>query len=131
MFDIKTEASIVSDHDAVLFDLSSPRPVPQLTTVYYRKWHQTYIPSLVNDLQLCFQEFPSGLDDAVSEYNRRILTIADKHAPLKSRSVTIRTDCPWYTEELAQEKRLRRRLERQARRSGLQVDHDSFADQKN
>jgi hypothetical protein len=51
---IKTEASIVSDHDAVLFDLSSPRPVPPLTTVYYRKWHQAYIPSLVNDLQLCF-----------------------------------------------------------------------------
>ena len=32
---------------------------------------------------------------------------------------------------MAQKKRLRRRLERQARRSGLQVDHDSFADQRN
>jgi hypothetical protein len=129
--DIKTEASIVSDHVAVLFDLSSPRPVPPQTIVYYCKWHQTNISAFVNDLQRCFQEFPSGLDDVVSEYNSRILAVADKHAPVKSRSVTIRTDCPWYTEELAQEKRLCRSLERQACRSGLQVDHDSFADQRN
>jgi endonuclease/exonuclease/phosphatase family metal-dependent hydrolase len=50
VYNIKTEASIVSDHDAVLFDLSSPRPVPPRTNVYYRKWRHANIPAFVNDL---------------------------------------------------------------------------------
>jgi hypothetical protein len=131
VYNIKTEASIVSDHHAVLFDLASPPPVPLQSTVHYCKWHHVDIPAFDTNLQLCFQEFPFSLDDAVSVYNSPIAAVADKHALVKSRSVTIRTDCPWYTEELAQEKSLCRRLERQAHKSGLQVDHDGFVDQRN
>lgn len=36
----------------------------------------------------------------------------DKHAPLKERLVAIRPAAPWYTDEISQEKRKRRRLER-------------------
>ena len=38
--------------------------------------------------------------------------IVEKHAPKKSRVVTVRADKPWYTAELSAEKRLRRKCEK-------------------
>ena len=52
--------------------------------------------------------------------------LADKHAPLKSREVTLRPNSLWYTEALGEEKRKRRRLERTARRTKLQVHREAF-----
>ena len=46
----------------------------------------------------------------------------DKHAPLKSRMVTIRPAAPWFSEEIKLERRVRCRLERRWRRTRLPED---------
>ena len=46
----------------------------------------------------------------------------DKHAPLKSRMVTMRPAAPWFREEIKLERRVRRRLERRWRRTRLPED---------
>ena len=38
IFDIRADASVTSDHLAILFSLSSPRPQPPKKSVQFRKW---------------------------------------------------------------------------------------------
>ena len=54
--------------------------------------------------------------------------ILDKHAQLKSRIVTIRPGAPWFCEEIKLE-RIRRRLERKCRRSGLPEDRIRYIEE--
>ena len=49
--------------------------------------------------------------------------------PLKTRLVTSRPSAPWYSEEIAAEKRKRRKLERHWRKSGTVADKLQYADQ--
>ena len=59
------------------------------------------------------------------------MILADRFAPLKSRTITLHPELPWYDKDLlGDEKRKRRRLERRARRSKLQVDWDLFCQQR-
>ena len=46
----------------------------------------------------------------------------DKHAPLKSITVTIRPNAPWFSDEIREARRRRRRAERRMLKSGLQFD---------
>ena len=62
-------------------------------------------------------------------YNSELSSILDKHAPLKSCMVTIRPAAPWFSEEIKLERRIRRRLERKWRRSGLPEDRIRFIEQ--
>ena len=48
---------------------------------------------------------------------------------LKSRMVTIRPAAPWFSEDIKLERRIRRRLERKWRRSGLREDRIRFIQQ--
>ena len=48
--------------------------------------------------------------------------VVDVHASLKTRFVTSRPSAPWYSEEIAEEKRKRCKLERRLRKSGTEAD---------
>ena len=50
-------------------------------------------------------------------YSQVVTAALDRHAPLKSRVITIRPRAPWYTEEIAEAKKARRRAERRWRRT--------------
>ena len=65
------------------------------------------------------------------DYNTTLADIVDNHAPQKSRIVTVRAYKPWYTAELSQEKRLRRRYERKYNQSKLTVDKLQLQEQRN
>ncbi|XP_046575832.1 uncharacterized protein LOC124283847 [Haliotis rubra] len=47
--------------------------------------------------------------------------LADKHAPVKSCTVTIHPESPWFNEDIRAAKRQRRKLERQYRKTKLEV----------
>ena len=66
------------------------------------------------------------MESAVTDYNEKLLSVADELAPAKQRTITVRPDCPWYTAELADLKRERRRLQTKAEKSCLVVDHENF-----
>ena len=48
--------------------------------------------------------------------------IIDKHAPLTTRTVTVRPHTPWYNYSIRSQKGVRRQLERRWRRPGLECD---------
>ncbi len=55
----------------------------------------------------------------------------DKHAPLKTITVTERDPTPWSSKDIRKEKKARRRLERKWRRTRLTVDEELVKKQKN
>ena len=60
-----------------------------------------------------------------------LVDIVEKHAPEKSRVLTVRADKPWYTAELSAEKRLRRKCERKYKNTHLESDKLLLKEQRN
>lgn len=65
----------------------------------------------------------SGLENSddlcklVGDYSQVLTAALDRHAPIKTRVITERPRPPWYTEEIAEAKKARRRAERRWRRT--------------
>ena len=56
--------------------------------------------------------------------------LLDVHAPLKSKTVTLHPQQPWYTSEIAEAKKLRRKAEQKWRRAKLTIDREIFISHK-
>ncbi|XP_072018306.1 uncharacterized protein [Amphiura filiformis] len=65
----------------------------------------------------------------VSQYEQVLSELLDRHAPLKTRTMSLRPNAPWYTEDLRAAKRLKRCHERKWRKSKLEIDRQIFVDQ--
>ena len=66
-----------------------------------------------------------------NEYNSALSKLIDKHAPRKTKTVRTRTSTPWYSAEICAAIKLKRKLERKWRKSGLPEDFKSFKAQHN
>ena len=129
--DICTDPSVRSDHFAALFTLSLPSPGFPKQTVTYRSWKSVDHHQLQKDIGDAFSEFTcSDVESAVHNYNEVLQNIVDKHAPEKTRVVTIRPETPWYNSNLAEEKRLKRKYERKYNKSKLAVDRELYCHQR-
>ena len=129
--DIRTDPSVRSDHFVVLFTLSSPSPGLPKQTVTYRSWKSVDHGQLRKDIGDAFSDFTcSDVESAVHNYNEVLQNIVDKHAPDKTRVVTIRPEAPWYNSNLAEEKRLKRKYERKYIKSKLAVDRELYCHQR-
>ena len=72
------------------------------------KWD---VESFSNDLQTVLATAPGNNLSEISEYyNNALRQLLDKHAPQKSKVVTIRPAAPWYSKDIAACKKLRRKL---------------------
>ena len=70
-----------------------------------------------------------NVTDLVSQYNNVLCELADRHAPLLEKRVTVRPRAPWYTSEIHEAKRSRRRLEHKWLKSTLTVDRLAYKNQ--
>ena len=64
-------------------------------------------------------------------YNTTLAGLHDRHAPLKTKTVTVRPQGPWHSEEIREAKRVRRRAERKWRTTRSVADLVSFKRHKN
>ena len=55
----------------------------------------------------------------------------DKHAPVQTRTIVVRPRVPWYTDDIRQAKKERRRAERKWRSSKLEFDLAVFKRKRN
>ena len=65
---------------------------------------------------------PENINDLIDYYNSTLQNLTDKYAPLQCKKIALRPHSPWYTSALRREKRVRRRGERVAARTQLEVD---------
>ena len=75
---------------------------------------------------------PDSRKDAstlVDQFNKVLHELLDKHAPQKTKIVTLRPQVPWFNDDMREEKRKKRRLERKMKKSGLEIDKQLFKEQ--
>ena len=65
----------------------------------------------------------------VDRYDNVLRNTMDILAPVKSRTIVLRPNAPWYKEDIGNEKRKKRRLERRGRSSRLESDRLSYIEQ--
>ena len=70
-----------------------------------------------------------NITDHVKQYNTVLGEIADKPAPIITRTVTVRPCAPWYTDEKASAKYLRMKLEHKWLNSKLTGDYMAYKQQ--
>lgn len=119
------------DHFAVSFCMHVPKPPNPRKVVNYRELRKINVQDFVRDIASCseIQNVDKSLDELVEAYNKNLTTIVDKHAPLCTRTITLRPHSPWYTEELRTAKHERRRRERKWHQTKLKVHYDLFQEQ--
>ncbi len=125
--------SYVSDHWSLLFKVCIHKPAPILKHVTFRKIKSVDMESLKKDLsesELIVN--PSrDLSDLVDSYNRSLSGLIDKHAPLTTKDIPVKDRRPWYSEQIKNEKKVRRRLERKWLKSKSTIDEDLLKSQRN
>ena len=108
---------VISDHAAVHFHLMLKKPVFDKKLITFRKLRSIDFDSFGSDvtnssLSSLFATPLPCLDDLISQYNDVLSSILDIHAPVKTKTITLRPAAPWYSEEINNLKKDRRRLER-------------------
>ena len=118
----------MSDHFAVQCKLDFAKPPLERKEVIFRKIRSIDFDNFRYELECSsLVSHPSEvLDVLVEQYNKTLEALLDSHAPLKRKMVTIRPHTPWYTEEIATEKRKRRSLERRWRSSRQPSDYQNY-----
>ena len=130
--DVGFDTSVASDHKAVLFTLSVRDPGFPSKLISGRKWSTVSVESVQCDIKSGFSQFnPSSVENSVSQYNKILLAVADKHAPSREKRVTVRPESPWHNADLDREKRLKRKLENKHLSTNLIVDLEAYHEQRN
>ena len=105
---------LFSDHNIVLFDISTPCTVTKSAVRLYRKLKNINPVAFMEDVKkLCLKK-PSGLslEDKTNHYYTMLQSTLDHHAPIKSWKCSNHPKVPWFTNRIAGTIRLRRSLER-------------------
>ena len=106
-----TPGPIFSDHTAIEIVVTQSTQCIQKRLIKYRKLRDININQLTNDLEV--SDIINGpIDDMVDELESKLLQVLDKHAPEKTKMVTVRHRLPWYTDEIKEQKRRICRRER-------------------
>ena len=105
---------LFSDHNIVLFDISTPCTTTNSEVRLYRKFKNINPVTFMEDVKKFCLKKPSGssLEDKTSHYYTMLQSTLDHQAPIKSQKCSNRPKVPWFTDKIAEAIRLRRSLER-------------------
>lgn len=128
---VSISRDLPSDHYAVVYNLNLTRPGPMKHESASRNYRNIDMDKLkqditLSDLNVQITSDPSCL---ATNYDSTIKAIIDDHAPVQSKSVTLRPRIPWFSNDLLLAKKEKRRLERKWLSSKLLVDYEIYRDQ--
>ena len=119
-----SRSNSVLDHYAVLCYLNLSRPKTTYKTIKFRAFRK--IP--IEQFRQSVSEIITTTNDCenvmeiINHYDVKLQGVTDQYAPMQCKTISLRPHAPWYNDELHQDKRDRRRLERIAAHSQLEVD---------
>ena len=121
---------VLSDHFVVGCTLSLRKRPFEKKEICYRKLKSVNIEDFRQDIaNSALVDFTDDLDHAVDLYNGVLSNLLNKYAPLKKRVITLRPLAPWYSDEINDEKKKRRKFERRWRATRLTMDRDLYVNQ--
>ena len=124
-----TKGNPSGDHLAVCFRINLTKPDSVRQPVTFRKLWDICIPEFIKDLMPILNDTDRPLNELVHAYTTGIEAVVDKHAPVQRKSITLRPNVQWYSDELRHARHLRRRAEKVRRRTKLTVHRQLFREQ--
>ena len=125
---IETIDPVLSDHLAVKFKIPITKQPFKRKMIKYRNLKSLDSQSLatsISESRICADIY-TNLSDMVNKYFDSLTAVIDKVAPIKTRLITIRPKAPWYTIDIDEEKKCRRRYERKWRRTKDPTDRNNY-----
>ena len=125
-------SSLVTDHHAIQCSLrmsKPPLPTKTVTSRIYKQLDHHALMSDIQDSELLCNPSPD-LDTLCTQYNSALKSALDRHAPEKTRTVTVRSHTEWMNDSILAEKRRRRQYERLWVASKLEVHHQMYKQQR-
>ena len=115
---------IFSDHNIVLFDISTSCTITNSKVQVYRKFKDINHYAFMKDVEEFCLNTPPGpsLDDKTNHYYTMLQTTLDHHAPIKSHKCSNYPKVPWFNKKIAKAIRLQRCLERTWHRDRSNVE---------
>ena len=123
---------LLSDHISVLCDLSLEKPSSLKKHITYRKYRDIDITVFREDLQekLISVDLNDDFLTLVTTYRNVVSGLIEKHSPLQAKSVMVRPQRKYISQEVRIAKRTRRRYEQKWRSTKSPVDCERFTEQR-
>ena len=120
--------TLVTDHSAVHCMLRLGKPPLPRKKITYRRTKCINHDNLHDDIAISslITDPSPDLDGLVSQYDCVLSALFDRHAPQKSRTITVHPAVPWYTDEITQAKKTRRHYEQRWRKTRFPEDRLLF-----
>jgi len=124
---------MISDHCLIISDLTVCKPPNKRTTHSFRKLRSLKLETLCTDIsKSTLITTPAEEPDALAQqFNSTLAEILNNHAPLITRPLPNKPLMPWFNESIKQEKMKKRKLEKQWRKSKLEIHKQIFKTQRN
>ena len=125
-----TAGCFISDHCMIKVKIDITRPKPTYKQINFRKVKDIDVDLFRQDLlnlPLFSQDRSTlSIENLCLSFDRSLSELLDRHAPLISKSVRDSNCTPWYTDELHELKREKRRCEDKFKRFKIFTDLVSF-----
>jgi hypothetical protein len=118
----------LSDHITVECKIAIPRPNLIVKEIRSRNFKQIDHQAFKSDISSSdlYHKSWTNIHELANCYNKSLLEILDKHAPLKTMKIIDRPKIPWFTDDLKKLKAERRKRERKMLQSGLMADKEVY-----
>ena len=114
------------DHYAIITDMNLKKPKMPTICVSTRHWKNVIIQDLCFDIESQLENVnleDGELDSCVNLFESTVRNILDNHAPLKTRTVKLQSESPWFNDDIRAARKTRRQLERKWRDNGKREVH--------
>jgi len=121
------------DHLGICLKILYKKPSCITQKIRFRKYRTISTPVFLNDVLNASAniDLTQSSQQLVSTYNNLMQKIIDKHAPLITKTITLRPHAPWYDDTLREAKHERRKAERKWRHTHLVEDKRLYKDKCN
>ena len=127
VMNIEVRNDHIADHKTVYFTCNLRKPNLPKKTILFRKIRSIDINDFRDDIVSSGLPSADGeLEYLVSFYNKTLSNILDKHAPLKTKTVTIHPTAKWMNDEVRAAKSAKRKAERKWRKTNLEVHRQIY-----
>ena len=123
---------MITDHHLLLCNVHHPKPHLQKTKIITRAFRSIDLPSFRTDISQGLGDPDDNLSvtDLMDIYDTQLTNVLNKHAPPKEKSIVIRPQQPWFSDDLHPAKSEKRKAERLWRRTGLTVHREIFKEER-
>ena len=125
-------SDMIADHNAVHWNINVLKPPCTRELRTYRKIKA--IDPMAFSEDICksevWQHPDTSLDGLIRQYNNVLSTLLDKHAPVKTKLLTVRPAAPWIGDSVISARKIRRQSEQRWRKKRLEIYRDIYEYQR-